>query len=425
MKKNFYLPVAILFASFVLFSCSSSDDEQNGNGSGLLNLPYSDLSVPDQKKKLAAEGESTIQKMQDLPNEASLKLLDSFSGIAADLFTVLGEKNLRSNEVQPGKPISDYFGLQSVGQLANYYGAYEWNLITRQWEKTNKDVGEKLIAVFPAQKDQATNNGRMEIVASSSITIEGKEIPTNMVAELYVNDKKEGEILLTSTGVNESSFFDTANLSVSLGSTYKLVADANKTGGKNVVKMDFTKGSFSILSAQADLEAVITREMLDEEIYSSIKDANIQITIADNIAAVGYIDGKNFIAEMNKIEAEEDKIYEDYSQWKGKLGERENALLELERRRIAAMNTYTNLALVSISEEYKVAKISFELDVEETTRTDYVDWPNGEYKYTAYNTSEVIILNFNDETQVEAEVFFGAGFDKLMKVWEDFIARFN
>lgn len=422
MKKNFFILTAIVFASFGLFSCSSSDD--NGGKEDpkeLLDLPYSTLSVADQKKKLSSQGEATIAKLQDLPNEASVELIASFNEISEGLFYLLEETPVKSKAAE------------SIIKLSKYYGEYAWDAKTEEWTKSDKEVTDKLIAIFPSSRKATSNDGKIEIKATASnVVIENNEIPSNVVADLYVSNSKKGAITLNTTGINESSFVETANLNVLLGS-YNLTADVDKKDNKNSAKMNFTKGSDAIIKASADLEAKITAEILDREDLSSVKDANLVITIAEDLAIAGYVDGKSLLAEFDKIEKEEDIEKENYQWDGGKLAEYEQAMLDFAKRRITALNKYSNLALVSTSEEYKVAKVTFDLDIYEYESTGYfdkdgdgeIDYEEEMYKYTAYYTSEMYILNFDDKTKTEASVFFGEGFDKIAKMWNDFILKFN
>lgn len=322
---------------------------------------------------------------------------------------------------------------ESIIKLSKYHGEYTWDAETEDWVKSDKEVTDKLIAIFPATRTSKSNDGKIEVKASASSTvIENHEIPSNVVADFYVANSKKGEMTLEATGVSESSFVETAKLNMALG-MYNLTADVDKKGNKNTAKVNFTKGDDAILSAFADLEAIITAENLDKEDISSVKDGNFVITIAKDLAIAGYVDGKSLLAEINKIEEEEEAAYESYDWTGGKLGEYEKALLDLAKRKVAAFNAYTNLALVSTSEEYKVAKVSFELDIEEYEATGYydknqdgeIDYNTEKYNYTVYYTSEMYILNFNDDTKVEASVFFGEGFDKVVKMWEDFVEKFN
>lgn len=422
MKKHFFTFAAILFASFALFSCSSSDKEDVTDPKELLNYPYSKLSVADQKIKLAAEGEATMKQLEALPNEKSVKLLESFNEISEGLFSLLGDT-------------PETYALKAVTKLSKYYGEYEWDATNEEWNKTKNNVTNKLVAIFPSSKASKTNDGKMEITATAStVEINGHEIPSGVVAKLFASNKQEGEITATSTGINESSYVETADVIAALGA-YKLVLDIDKKGNKNQAKVEFTKGSDLIINADADLDAVITAEMLSKDDVSTVKDANVVAKIAKNLAAAGYVDGKSLLPELDRIEQAQDELYNKYPWNSGKLKELEEEYLALEKERIEVLNKYSNLALVSTSETYKIAKITFALEVQKYERTGYTydldkdGYPIWEtektYKYTSYETDDKVILNFNDETKVDADVFFGTGFSKIIAMWDNFISQFN
>ena len=421
MKKNIFAIVAILFAGFAFSSCSSDKDEPEiSRAEELLRLPYSTLQVADQKKKLSAEAEVVMKSMEGLTTDKSVKLLASFNEINSGLFDLLES------------PSADANLLKSIVKLSSYFGEYTWDAATEEWVKSDKVVADKLVLLFPAVKGAATNDGKIEVKAiTSTVIINGREIPSNVVADLFVSDKKEGVITAIATGINESTFVETADVVATLGA-YKLVVDVDKKGAKNEAKMQFTKDNGVILDAAANLEANITAAMLENEDVSSVSDGNFVATVTNNLAGAGYVDGKTLAPILKKIEDAQEAVYGNYDYYDGKEGEREAKYLALEQEKIAAMNAYSNLGLVSTTETYKVAKVAFELFVEKRERTAQIKEKNeaGEtiykdYKYTAYDTEEIIVLYFNDNTKVTADVFFGTGFDKIFNMWNEFVGKFN
>lgn len=403
MKKYIFALGLALSVGFT-FSACSDDDDKGGNGGGdpksLLEYPYSTLTEADQKKKLSQEGESTIKLMQALPDEASVKLLDSFSAIGDELFYVLGETESPSQSA-----------LRSTTVLSEYAGKYEWNAKTQAWDKSTDKVTDKLIAIFPAKRGGTANDGKIEVTkVDSKQTIDDVVIPSNVSAKLFVSDKQVGELTADAAGINESTLVETAKVNIALGA-YRFVTDINKKGSQNVVQSIFVKGSDAILSIAADLQAAITVEMLEKEDVSSIKDGNFTIAIVKDLVIAGYVDGKSLAPEIKKISDEKDALDNQYP-WTSDL---EKKLLELKKKEVEAINKYSNLALVSTTEKYKVAKVTFDLDIEEYPMSNY----------TQYDTEIKLVLNFNDKTKVDADVFFGTGFNKVVTMWEDLIAKFN
>lgn len=423
MRKFLIKPVAISIAAITMFSCSSKDDDLSGaHPQDLLKLPYSTLSIADQKKKLSAEGESTINLVKDFSNEKSAILLSSFNKKANALYELLNAQPQRSNINR------------AVVQLANYHGEYIWDAKTSMWTKSEKEVTDKLVALFPADFKSTTNNGKIEVKALSKTVIQGNEIPTNVVAELFVADTKEGEISAVATGVNESTFAETARIDVKLGA-YKLEVDADKKGSKNTAKGEVAKNAQSIFSFYSDLAANISQQMIDSEDISSVGDGNASLTISNDLAAAGYVDGKSLLPELKRLDDAQESLWDEYYTGKINAGEAEKQQLELDKSRVNAINKFSNLALVSTVERFKVAKISVELEIEEDPRVGYIYkrdengniiWDDYEtYEYVEYYTEEIFVLHFDDKTTVEASVFFGEGFDKLVKMWEDLVVTFE
>lgn len=419
--KNYILGfIAIFFVTSVFVSCSSSGDEPTPDPENLFEYPYSKLSVADQKTKLAKEGESIMKQVVDLPKESSFKLLESFNEIGDGLFDLLGET--RSADAL------------KVTKLSKYIGEFEWNAADEQWNKAENSVSDKLIAIFPSNKTSTVNDGRIELTPSgSTVIIKDAEIPAEVKVEFFVKDKKEGQLSVTTTGLNESSYIETANIAATLG-TYNLVADVNKKANHNLVGFEFSKGDGRILQGNVNLNAPITTEILNEGSFT-FEEANVSLFLGDNLAMMGVVDGKPLQTELNEIFEAEDDLYEKYPWYGGKLGELEKESLALERKKVETLNKYSNIILVSVSEKYRVAKVSFDLDVKETQATGVtyeLDENNNpipetreEYEYTAYDIEEKIILNFSDDTQVEADVFFGNGFSKIIEMWNSFISQFN
>lgn len=420
MKRNIFILAALFSAGLAMTSCSSDDDKDSNDNKDYLNYPYSALSIADQKLKLSTDGESTIKKIEGLASEESVLLLESFANIQDGLLDLLDVKvTSRSTE-------------ETVVKLSKYYGEYVWDVKTGTWSKSEKTVTDKFVAIFPAKKQDTKNTGKIEATATSSnVNINGNEIPSKVVANLYVSDKKTGEITAEATGINESTFVETGKIKANLGG-YNLISTVDKKGNNNTVKLDFTKGSDQIIDGSADLVATITQEMLDAQNYSSVADGNVFIKIDNNVTIVGYIDGKSLIPAMDAIDLEYDKVYNKYPWGDGKEGERSKEELALDKKRVDIINKYTNLALVSTAEKYKIAKVTVDLDIKETQETgvknikdDKGNTTQTKYTYTNYNTENQLIFNFNDNTKVEASVFFGSGFNKVITAWDNFIALFN
>lgn len=290
------------------------------------------------------------------------------------------------------------------------------------------------MALFPADFKSTTNNGKIEVKALSKTVIQGNEIPSNVVAKLFVADVKEGEIAAIAIGINEATFAETARIDVQLGA-YKVGVDADKKGSQNKAKGEVTKNAQSIFSFYSDLAANITQQMINSEDIPSVQDGNASLTIGNDLAAAGYVDGKSLLPKLKRLDNAEASLWQEYDAGKITIEEAEKQQLELEKSKVNAKNNFPNIALVSTSERYKLAKISVKLEIEENTGVSriYKKDENGDniwddyetYEYTEYYTEEIFVLHFDDKTTVEASVFFGEGFDKLVKMWEDLVITFE
>jgi hypothetical protein len=78
-------------------------------------------------------------------------------------------------------------------------------------------------------------------------------------------------------------------------------------------------------------------------------------------------------------------------------------------------------ALVATKDNHKIADV-----IVEAERNDDYDW----YYYQnfgqkIYNYNQVVYLKFNDNTLIEAEVYFGDGFDKLIDKFKELLEEFG
>lgn len=410
MKKNLFKLTAITLASFLLFSCSSSDDDNNGGGNNegnngnLLDLPYSEATPAQQKVKLSKEGEAVIEKIDGITEEKSAKLLASFSNkgdLLVDLLTGNSDYDTytRANSTE------------QITKISSYYGEYEWDDVEEDWIKTDKNVTDKLIALFPADENSTTNNGKIEVTAvSSGVNINNNEVPSKVNADLYVNNTKEGNIIINATGINADEIVETANATAQLGTNYTLVANANKKGSNNKADAKFTVANETILSAEADLAAYITVNKIEDEDFENIKDGNVKVSITNDLTAVGYFNGA-IIPELQKIDQEIGAIWDYNPNETLTAKQKSDKEKELEEKRVKLLNENMNLALVSTKDNCKIAKITIKLEAEPY--------------YDSYDFSYQYILQFDDLTTVNADVFFGSGFTSLINKWEDFINKFN
>ena len=392
--KKIFLVVAVALSALMV-SCSSSDnDEPKPNVESLLKLPYSTLSPADQKTKLAAESETVLKQVEGLPNEASVKLLASFSEIFKELYYLLEDGESQDDVVIPRT------NAETLVLLSEYYGQYEYG--DEGWEKT-KDLTDKLVAIFPATKESSKNDGMIEVTAEASdITINENQLPKKAVGTFYVDNKKVGDASLNTTGISKTNIIETANVKANLG-VYTASVDVNKKGSANVIAAKFQNGNNVILNLNADLVANVTVDNLNNDNYASIKDGNFSMNLGDDLVLVGFVDGATLAPALEKIEAEMDKLYD--SPWSL---DRDRLYSELEKKQIDVINQNSNVALVSTKEGYKIAKASLHLYV----ANDY------------YYTETALVLSFSDNTDVAADVFFGSGFSKVVdqinSIWNKF-----
>lgn len=429
--RNFFLTTAaILLASSCFYSCSDSD---NGTGGGVdidkvLEYPYSKLTPEEQKKKLVNDGREISTQITGIADESSTKALYSLTEISESLISLLDND---ADELTPVKALKTE---DLIVKLSKYTGAYTWDSAKEEWKK-DADA-DNLVLVFPAYKGDTKTQGKLELVAKSSgVVIDNHEVPSKIDAVIYVANKKEGSIQVVATGINEVKIVETADMNISLGD-YLLASDINKKGSKNKANLEFSKNSTALIKGYIDLAGEITAEVLEDEDFSNFDNGNLSLALSDKLALVGFVDIKSLFSAEERIGKQIDAIYVAYKNegdvlWneykEGKITGDEYVTKREELfkshmdkakvyklEEIELYNKYTNIALASTSEKYKVASVFFEFDNE---GWDDYGW--------FYDDCRIIYLKFNDETRITPDVFFGEGFTSVVNIWNDFLEKFN
>ena len=443
----------------------------------IMALPYSELEPEEQKVKLERE---TINFLNELQAVSSLKAIDAFENFI-DL--------LEDDEPKIDEPKSEKSGIWEVYNIdaSLAYGVFTWNNSTRKWTKS--DSKSELKFVFPAASNSSSNNASVTLSSNKSnstlmiedsytdteyseddrhsrvninlpgsisgiLSIDNKEIAKVEFVADYVKYSKpiiyediedwgvDGEEKWTTTV--EGSYPVVTKLRITTNEGYVLWYSLDGSGRDSKLEMLLSKGDKTLLESvfafDMDFKSLIDAGSDDIEDLLDLSKLNASgyMKLMDSLAIVYQIDAANLAREIDRIESaynEPNSNSEDYYE---KLGPIQKKYID---DMVAAINQYVTASLVSLEDGFIIAELVTRSEFEPYENSDYWSgnyweccwkWDDVLQEYIEveptfkYNRYEpVVYLRFNDNTLVEAETYFGSGFDGLEKKWEDFVDAFD
>lgn len=405
MKKFFLTFATVAFFLSPLFtSCSDKDDNEVIDPA---KYPYSSLTPEQQKTKLGDDANAFISKIDALSSSKAIELLRTFNA-------------LTEIDQPQGFPEG---GSSAIIKVQDFYGKYTWNKTTNKWDKTASS--DKLVFVLPATRTGTTNNGQIEItgIASNVKTDDGYQIPQQLDAILNVDNVQVGSIHIKATEVSDIAAPRTAEVKYVIDD-YTLAVNATKSStSKNVSTFKLMKGSEILLDGSANLVANLDQIIQDEDNVSSIGDGDVAVRITNNLELKGSVDFKNIISKQSEIEDKYDAL-EYYDEVNHTYVYLTDAQEKARAEELAAVvNQYSNVILASRADQTKIATVKMRAKKYEDT---YTYW-NGSQNvtYTDVYYEQVPVLFFNDNTSVDAEVYFSAGFNTVLNSWNSFVSKFG
>lgn len=384
MKKLFIYTLALVLAVPAFISCSDDDKKKDIPEEDFKNYPYSSLSPEKQKEKLIVDGKSVIAQLDGLSQAKSIELLLSFQ----DLVEI----------DDPQLPNSPAIG-KNVIYVNDFNGTYTWNKEAQKWDKTAD--ANKLSFVLPAKRGGTTNNGKIEITGvSAGVNLSGYELPKEAQIVLNADNAVVGTISIKATEVSADKAPKTATIKMNLDNGYTLDLAAEK-GSTNVASFQFKKGDVTILGGTADLSGNVD--------VAELGKGNAEVKILNNLVIWGNVDIENINKEVAILDEAYDSV-ENYTEAIEK---------KYEEDWCAIMNKYSDIKLSSREDKTKIASLSYGV------KEDVYTYNGLKEDVVFKNYDSVMFLKFNDNTSVEASVYFGTGFDSVLSVWNDFVNKFN
>jgi hypothetical protein len=394
MKKFFFILWAIALGSFLSFtSCGDKDsvtDDTLGIGdiSKLNDYKYSDLSEEKQKEKLQEDANGFLSELQGLKTNDGIKVLKTFNSL---LETSSPETSVFDPQQSSLRSVND------ILKISDLYGKFTWNASKKDWDKA--ESGKELEFNFPV----GNQTGRITVSGvSSGVTTPAEseddeygylDIPKEVSGKIYLGNSEVSSLHATTTIKDANKVPTLTELTYTLGE-YTLSSSVSTTNS-NVATSTFKKGKTILIDAVADLSGNLDNLLKEDDITGQ---GNVIIRIMNKLAFAGTVDATNYGKAINQADDNWKKDKDQYG-W-------EKADENFTKASSKAFNDYWNLFLVSLTDNYKIATLK-----------------NKAVLYDGY-WEEVAVLRFNDNTEVEAEVFFSSGFDVFFKNLEDFIHAF-
>lgn len=273
-------------------------------------------------------------------------------------------------------------------EIADLYGEYVWNADDEEWDYISNP--DSIIVKYPATKAGESNNARIVITADIPAGAE-PYAKVDVKAEIYVDDKVEGTITSAPTQVSIDKYPATAPTTITLGE-YVMDIDA-KRGKPNTTSFTFKKDKETLFEGSAIIDADLDAE------NPVLGKSSAEVIIWGQYTVKGEGDIVKFRKEREEIR--EKYNYDDEGEEGKKMYEE-----------IAASFNNNVEARLYDSDDKEVATVTLRAKIDD----EYGD-------YTFYTTGGV--FEFFDDSRVDVDVYFGTGFEDVIKAWQDFIGKLN
>ncbi|WP_316841228.1 hypothetical protein [Pedobacter gandavensis] len=413
MKKNILFS-ALLFGALLSCKKKTFTEEPIIPPTTPIELGYSKLTVEENKKALEKNGLDFIKKVDALPNENFIKLINRLVELDFDMMsnTDLGIELQSIAQAAQQKQIGGLLSavttnnLENTAALSEFFGIYTWDSKTSKWLKTNST--DKLEIHFPSTTTASSNDAVLTAnytVSKVKAQLDGDyfELPATTNVLLKVGNKEE----LKLTGVyeyKEDAFPTKIDIKLNLGTFAFLVSGLSDSKTLNT-KVWLAKDNIELLNLATTGNLNESRPPVKdiEHIEEILKDANTTFDVM-NIRITGQVNVK--------------AIQEDY---------KANRNLPAEVRRtkeIATLNKNSSLLAVYKDKNEVFAKNEFVMQEVIFPGFKY-DPETGAWvphNYVDYQLEPRLV--FNDQSKVSLKTFFGKGFTSIIDEFDLFSNRF-
>ena len=461
-NQKIFFALAV-FAGLLITGCGKDDPKGKENNletgtvtdidlDKVMKYPYSELTPEEQKAKLEQESIEFLEMGNALKTSPAVKTLQYLN----DLF------DQDSPDINIWKEVSD---VKEIFEIANVYGVFTWDDSKKEWTETASTSELKFI--FPADKNSTSNNALLSVEAENSgieyiykyedwywdgeteKIINREEVyylPKSAVGILAIDNKEVAKIEFAAEYKDDKEVPVKTEFKVTTSDEYTYWCKVEKGSPYSRIETQLTYQESIMMEALfltgAKIDDIVDQDLDGGEIDFTLLDgANGYMKLLDNLVVVYQVDIENLAREIDKIEADYDQkmdaLYEDWEAWEKN---RNRYVLEgLYRKersdKIALVtNRYVKAALSSIKEDFKIADLIGKSEKDDECWDSYYwdsgqgswvyDWNRPETKKYDYYVINPY-LKFNDNTLIEASVYFSEGFKDLEVKWEDFVNAFD
>lgn len=421
MKKN------ILFAALlcgVLLSCKKKSFTEEPIPPTLppTELGYSKLTTEQNKQALEQNGLDFIKKINTLPDEKFISLIGRLGDLDLDALsnTIVGRELQSIAQAGKNKEVAGLFSAVTTNDvvkttnLSAYYGIYNWNRTTKNWDKTVST--SKFEVHYPSTEKMTTNDALLTVSYTASkakLTFDGEdyELPATTNVSLTVAGKEE----LKLTGAYE----------------YKTdAASGNKTDASPTkIDVNLTVGTFQlVVLANNDTKILTTKVALSKdktELFSASTNVNLNdkypaLEDLENVAEIVKAANTTFDVMNIRISGQANfKVIQDSYNANSALPAKERRTKEIE-----VLNK--NSAVFAMYKDKNEIFAKNEFVMVENPGFDW-HWDSVTGKYITTPTTYYELeprLVFNDESKMSLKTFFGKGFTKIIDEFDLFTNRF-
>ncbi|WP_207427792.1 hypothetical protein [Pedobacter sp. SYSU D00535] len=406
MKKILLIAVA---CSAVFASCKKDGGKEEEDP---FKLEYSNLSTEQHKQKMEQAGIEFVQKINTLPDEKFVDVLDYFASLELDLET---ESESVASIFAVGKAAktknfnalfnASTSATNDAGKLSDLYKIYTWDRTEQEWVESSST--DKLEFRFPSDASKTSNNATLTfsyVKSNTTATYEGEsaELPASMTAVLKVDNKEE--LKYTSSFEYKNDGTPTkADINLVLGA-FTLKTKVDNSSSAMSSEFSLAKGTEVLLSLTTSAAGNMTVDNANsaDDLDEFLKSANASFEIM-NFKLLGQVDIKG-IADAERAA---DNLSNDLQNVK-----------EAE-----AWNKHAKFVAVNKTDNTLIAKVEFEPGRDDYESCYWNGQSNHCYSYTDYYLEPKLV--FKDGSKTSFEAFFENGFAQLIDDLEEFGEKFE
>ena len=445
-QKKFFVLV-FLFAGLFLLGCNKDKESESVTKLDLdkiLNLPYSQLSPDEQKIKLENESLAFLELCHAAQTSPAVEAIQNLNDL-------LGEEMV---EFGYGASKMSVKSVKAAVEYADFYGIFTWNASKREWDYMPSN--NELKFVFPAKKKSTANNASLSIklVSSGVLVEEIFYLPKSVTCTLTVDNKEAAKIEWSAEYKNNKPVPVKTEFRFTTGDGYSYWWKIEK-GNESQVAMKLSYKNqimFEVLFKSGIKLDEIFNLALNDELdghYDLLDQANGYVKLMDDLVLVYTVDLANYIPVTEKIVEDFKKnmakfhpmwaddwyaVQVAYEKNKNRYTDEEKYRKERSDKEAKAFNDYMKVALFSLKDNYKIADLIARSEKDEEFWDDYY-WNDTQGKwlrsYNGVGTKKFDFyannpyLKFNDNTEVEASVYFSEVFSNIEEEFKDFIKSFD